>query len=95
MAANDMHRRPRAIARPQERPIAPGPALGLWIGVAIGLYGSSFVDARLSFVAMAAALGTLGGLAADPRLSRLDRCVGAAGVVTIALFSAIHFMVIR
>jgi hypothetical protein len=95
MPENDMHRPARALARPQERAVAPGPAFGLWIGVAIGLYGSSFVDARMSFVAAAAAIGTLAGLAADPRLSPRDRWIGAAGILAIALFSAIHFMVIR
>jgi hypothetical protein len=95
MAANDMHRPARAAARSQAHPVAPGPAFGLWIGVAIGLYGSSFVDARMPFVAAAATIGALAGLAADPRLSSRDRWIGAAGALAIAAFFSIHCLVTR
>ena len=93
MAANDMQRPSRGVAR--VRPAPPGPALGLWVGVAIGLYGCAFVDSRLWFVAAAAAIGTLGGLAADPRLSRRDRWIAGAAIAAVALYSAIHFLVTR
>jgi len=87
MAANDMHRTGRPSPQALERPLAPGAAFGLWLGLAIGLYGSAFITSGVSFVADAAAIGTLAGLAADARPCRRDRWIGAAGALAIAFFT--------
>jgi hypothetical protein len=83
----DRRRGPPTLAHPLEHPLAPSGALGLGIGVAIGLYCSSFVSHKGELIAAASAIGSLAGLAADPRLPRRSRRIAAAAALAITAFT--------
>jgi hypothetical protein len=83
----DTRRSAQTIAHRPEQPLPSSAVLGLGIGMAIGLYCSPFVSSKSELIAAASAVGSLAGLAADPRLPRRFRRIAAAAALAITAFT--------